>query len=418
MKTISGYDVKIFTDNIEESALNQIRELLSIDVFSDKKIRIMPDVHAGAGCVIGFTGALGDKVIPNIVGVDIGCGMRVLKLGKLCDIDFHAFHEHIFGNVPSGMIVRESRFGFKPLVGEEMEIYREAKQLVATLHCYRDIKDPGRINKAIGSLGGGNHFIELDKDGEENVYLVIHTGSRNLGKQVAEIYQAKAVGHLTEGADEFEETIKRTIEEYKAAGRRSELQGVIKKMRREQKKAEPNLPAALCYVEGESREQYLHDMRICQRWAEINRKLIALLLLRFFPGVEVAEEFESVHNYISDDNIIRKGSISAKKGERCIIPLNMRDGSLLCTGKGNQDWNCSAPHGAGRILSRSQAYEMVTMEDFKRSMQGIYSESVNEFTRDESPMVYKPSEEIIANIGGTVGIDSIIRPIFNFKASK
>ena len=331
MKIIEGHDVKIFTDNIEENALEQIEELLSIDVFSDKKIRIMPDVHAGAGCVIGFTGDLGDKVIPNIVGVDIGCGMRILKLGKLSDIDFHAFHEHIRGNVPSGKIVREDKFGFKPLVGEEMEIYREAKQLVTELYCYRSLKDSGRIYKAIGSLGGGNHFIELDKDDEGNIYLVIHTGSRNLGKQVAEIYQAKAVKHLADGADEFEETIKRTIEEYKAAGRRSELQSVIKKMRKEYQEAEPSLPADLCYVEGEGRGQYLHDMRLCQRWAVLNRKLISLLLMRFFPDVEVMEEFESIHNYISDDNIIRKGSISAAAGERCIIPLNMRDGSLLCT---------------------------------------------------------------------------------------
>ena len=418
MKTIDGYDVKIFTDNIENKALAQIKTLLSIDVFSDKKIRIMPDVHAGAGCVIGFTGDLGDKVIPNIVGVDIGCGMRILNLGKLSGIRYHAFHEHIRGNVPSGMIVREDRFGFKPLVGEEMDIYREAKQLVTELYCYRELKDSGRINKAIGSLGGGNHFIELDRDDYGNVYLVIHTGSRNLGKQVADIYQAKAIKHLTEGADEFEQAIKRTIEEYKAAGRRGELQSVIKKMRRCQHAAEPSLPADLCYVEGEGREHYLHDMRLCQRWAVLNRKLISLLLLRFFPRVNVKDEFESVHNYISDDNIIRKGAISAAKGERCIIPLNMRDGSLLCTGKGNPDWNYSAPHGAGRVLSRTQAYEKITMADFKASMQGIYSESVNDFTRDESPMVYKPAEEIIANVGDTVNIDTIIRPIFNFKASK
>lgn len=418
MKTIDGYDVKIFTDNIEETALEQIKELLSIDVFSDKKIRIMPDVHAGAGCVIGFTGDLGDKAIPNIVGVDIGCGMRILNLGKIPDIDFHAFHEHIYSNVPSGMIVREDRFGFKPLVGEEMDIYREAKKFVTELYCYREIKDSGRINKAIGSLGGGNHFIELDKDDEGNVYLVIHTGSRNLGKQVAEIYQAKAVKHLTAGADELEDNIKRTIAEYKAAGRRYELQGVIKKMRRVNQKTEPSLPAALCYVEGEAREHYLHDMRLCQRWAVLNRKLISILLMRFFPDVEVKDEFESIHNYISDDNLIRKGAISAAAGEKCIIPLNMRDGSLLCTGKGNPDWNCSAPHGAGRILSRTQAYEKISMADFEASMQGIYSESVNEFTRDESPMVYKPASEIIANIGDTVTIDTIIRPIFNFKASK
>lgn len=418
MIAIPGYDVKIFTDKIDENALEQIKTLLSIDVFSDKKIRIMPDVHAGAGCVIGFTGNLGDKVIPNIVGVDIGCGMRVLNLGKLTDIDFHGFNEHIHNNVPSGMIVREDRFGFKPLMGAEMDIYREAKQLVTELYCYRELKDTGRINKSIGSLGGGNHFIELDKDDDGNVYLVIHTGSRNLGKQVADIYQSEAVRHLTAGADEFENEIKRTIEEYKASGRRAELQSVIKKMRKEHEEAEPSLPAGLCYLEGEKREHYLHDMRLCQRWAELNRKLISLLLLKFFPEGNVVDEFESIHNYISDDNIIRKGSISAASGERCIIPLNMRDGSLLCTGKGNPDYNFSAPHGAGRVFSRTQAYERISMEDFEESMRGIYSESVNDFTRDESPMVYKPAEEIIANIGDTVSIDTIIRPIFNFKAIK
>jgi RNA-splicing ligase RtcB len=418
MKSIDGHDVKIFTDNIEDSALEQIKELLSIDVFSDKKIRIMPDVHTSAGCVIGFTGNLGDKVIPNIVGVDIDCGMRVLKLGHIDDIDFHAFNEHIKANVPSGVIVREDRFGFKPLVNAEMDIYREAKKLVTELRCYRDLKYSNRINMAIGSLGGGNHFIELDKDDDDNVYLVIHTGSRNLGKQVADIYQARAVKHLTDGADAFEQHIKDVIAEYKAAGRRTELQGVIKKMRKEQQEAEPSLPAALCYVEGEAREDYLHDMRICQRWAVLNRKLISILLLKFFSDIEVQEEFESIHNYISDDNVIRKGSISAADGERCIIPLNMRDGSLICTGKGNPDWNCSAPHGAGRVLSRTQAYDTIKMEDFESSMKGIYSESVNDFTRDESPMVYKPAAEIIANIGDTVTIESIIRPIFNFKAFK
>lgn len=417
MKTIEGYDVKIFTDNIEENAIEQIKELLSIDVFADKKIRIMPDVHAGAGCVIGFTGNLGNRVIPNIVGVDIGCGMLILNLGKLTDIDFHTFHEHIRSNVPSGMIVREERFGFKPLVGEEMDIYREAKELVIQLRCYRSLKDSGRINKAIGSLGGGNHFIELDKDDAGDVYLVIHTGSRNLGKQVAEVYQSVACKHLTPGYDEFEEKIRQTIEEYKATGRRSELQEVIKQMRREHNDARPIIHPDLCYVENQTREDYLHDMRLCQRWAVLNRKLISLLLLRFFPGVEIKEQFESVHNYISDDNMVRKGSISAKKGERSIIPLNMRDGSLLCTGKGNPDWNYSAPHGAGRVLSRTQVYEQIKMEDFEESMKGIYSESVNDFTRDESPMVYKPADEIIANIADTVTIDNIIRPIFNFKAS-
>ena len=417
MKTIEGFNVKIFTDNVEEQALKQIMELLSIDVFSDKKIRIMPDVHAGAGCVIGFTGNLGDKVIPNIVGVDIGCGMRVVKLGKISDIDYHAFHEHINANVPSGMWIREEKKGFKPLVQEEMDIYREAKTLVNSLYCYRELKNHDRIRKSIGSLGGGNHFIELDKDDDDNVYLVIHTGSRNLGKQVADIYQAKAIKHLTEGADEFEEEIKRMIEEYKATGRRAEIQKELKRRKKNQIEKKPSLKSELCYLEGETRQQYLHDMRICQQWAVLNRKLIALLLLKFFPEAKTEEEFESIHNYISDDNMIRKGSISAQKGERCIIPLNMRDGSLICTGKGNDDWNNSAPHGAGRIMSRKEAYQKITMDDFQTSMAGIYSESVNDFTRDESPMVYKPAEEIISNIGDTVTINAIIRPIFNFKAS-
>ena len=418
MKTIEGHDVKIFTDNVEESAIEQIRTLVAIDVFAGKKIRIMPDVHAGAGCVIGFTGNLGDKVIPNIVGVDIGCGMRVLKFKTQKAIDYHAFNNHIMANIPSGMCYREDKNGFKPLSGKSMDIYREAKRLVIEHRCYRDLKNSDRIYKSIGTLGGGNHFIEIDRDEDGWTYLVIHTGSRNLGKQVAEIYQERAVKHFTDGDEEFEKTIKRTIEEYKLAGRRSELQSVIKNMRKTHQKAEPSLPRDLCYVEGEGRENYLHDMRLCQRWAVLNRRLIALELMKFFPDVEVADEFESIHNYISDDNIIRKGSISAAKGERCIIPMNMRDGSLICTGKGNPDWNCSAPHGAGRIMSRSQAYEQIKLEDFECSMKGIYSESINDFTRDESPMVYKPTSEIIANIGPTVDIDTVIRPIFNFKASK
>lgn len=418
MKTIHGHDVKIFTDNIEESALEQIRTLLSIDVFSDRKIRIMPDVHAGAGCVIGFTGNLGDKVIPDIVGVDIGCGMRVLNIGDPGPVDFHAFHMHILANVPSGMAVREEKDGFRPLSGEAMDIYRQARRLVTELYCYRDLKDSGRIHKAIGSLGGGNHFIELDRDDRGDMYLVVHTGSRNLGKQVADIYRRRAVRHMTAGADEFDMAVRRTIVEYKAAGRRSELQGVLAAMHRRQQQTVPSLPPHLCYVEGAAREEYLHDMRICQRWAELNRRLISYLLLGFFAGVVVSDEFESVHNYISDDNMIRKGAISAASGQKCIIPMNMRDGSLLCTGKGNDDWNCSAPHGAGRVMSRTQAYERITMADFEDSMKGIYSESVNEFTRDESPMAYKPAAEIIANIADTVDIDTIIRPVFNFKASK
>lgn len=416
MKTIDTYNVKIFTDNVEDVAIEQIRTLLGVDVFSGAKIRIMPDVHAGAGCVIGFTGDLGDKVIPNIVGVDIGCGMRVVKMRVNNGIDLHSFNQRIVAQIPSGCDIH-SGLAVSRLEGDELEIYREAKDIVTSLRCYRDLKDQKRLYKSIGTLGGGNHFIELDRDDEGFVYLVIHTGSRNLGKQVAEIYQTLAVKHFS-GWDELVARQNRMIAEYKAAGRRTELQSAIAKLHREFRLHNPELPRDLCYVEGQTRDDYLHDMRLCQRWAVLNRSLIASQLLKFFKGAELVETFETIHNYIGDDNIIRKGAISARKGERCIIPLNMRDGALICTGKGNEDWNFSAPHGAGRIMSRTQAYARITMDDFKTSMDGIYSESINEFTRDESPMVYKPAEEIIANITHTVNVDTIIKPIFNYKASK
>lgn len=421
MITISQHDVKIFTDHLENSARLQLEQLLSIPVFAQKKIRIMPDVHAGAGCVIGFTGNLGEKVIPNIVGVDIGCGMRVLqlKIGEdvIKSIDFHAFHQHILSNVPSGKIVRKEKFGFQPLKNEAMELYVAAKQMVLQLHCYRDLQRTDRIHKSIGTLGGGNHFIELNRDEAGHLYLVIHTGSRNLGKQVAEFYQLLAIQNMTFGID-LNSKIRETIANYKAEGRLQEIQPTINRLRKEYQTTEPPIPSALCYLEGEARERYLHDMRLCQQWAVLNRQLIALLLLPFFKEGEVVDEFESVHNYISDDNIIRKGAISAAKGERCIIPLNMRDGSLLCTGKGNPDWNASAPHGAGRIMSRGEAFKTLNLNDFADAMRNVYSECISMDTIDESPMVYKPTDEIIANIGETVHIDTRIYPIFNFKAAE
>ncbi len=395
--------------------MHSTSRFLTRESFRQVLDEIVGNAHLQYGC--RTIGGIAEAATEDIAAY-IDCGMRVLNLGKAGEVDYHLFNEHIVANIPSGTWTREEKRGFRPLSGEAMEIYREAKQLVMQLKCYRELKNTDRINRSIGSLGGGNHFIELDRDDAGCLYLVIHTGSRNLGKQVAEIYQVRAVKHLTLGADELEQHIKQTIEEYKAAGRRNELQAVIKQMRRAYRPPKPSVSEELCYVEGEAREEYLHDMRLCQRWAVLNRKLIAVLLLKFFGGVEVVEEFESIHNYIREDNMIRKGAISAQQGERCIIPLNMRDGSLLCTGHGNADWNCSAPHGAGRVLSRTQAYEQVSMKDFEQAMNGIYSESVNDFTRDESPMVYKPASEIIANIGGTVAINSVIRPVFNFKASK
>lgn len=421
MKEIEGYDVKIFTDNVEESAIEQIRRLLSVDVFSNCKIRIMPDVHAGAGCVIGFTGNLGDRVIPNIVGVDIGCGIAVQPFVCKKEIDFHSFNEYIVKNIPSGRDYRT--IDYNPLLGAYTEKYVEAKQLVTELRCYRELKEIGRLYKAIASLGGGNHFIEIDKDSNGLYYLVVHTGSRNLGKQVAMIYQQLAV-KCQSGWDELVREKNRLIEEYKSAGRRSELKDVVRNLHNSFKMRRPSIPEDLCYLEKEFRDDYLHDMHICQKWAQINRRMIIDMLYDFLVRNGFAEDiekdgyFESVHNYISDNNIIRKGAISARKGEKCIIPLNMRDGSLICIGKGNEDWNCSAPHGAGRIMSRKQAFNDVSMADFKESMEGIYSETVSEATKDESPMVYKPKDEIILNIEDTVEIINTIKPVFNFKAAE
>ena len=421
MKAISGHNVKIFTDNIEASAIEQIEQLLNIQAFSGCKIRIMPDVHAGAGCVIGFTGNLGDKVIPNIVGVDIGCGILVQPFACTGAIGYHALNEYILHNIPSGRNFRDNRFA--PLPQEYMDDYRESKELIKQLRCYRELKETKRLNLSIGSLGGGNHFIELDKDKCGLYYLVVHTGSRNLGKQVAQIYQKLAV-KCQSGWGELIEEQNRLIAEYKQAGRKNELQDVIRQLHNSFKMRKPAIPPDLAFLEGGFRDDYLHDMRLCQQWAKINRRMIVGLIMDYLAGNGVAEnygaeqQFESVHNYIGDDNIIRKGAISAREGEKCIIPLNMRDGSLICIGKGNEDWNNSAPHGAGRIMSRSQAFRQISMDDYRLSMQGIYSESLSEETKDESPMVYKPKDEIIGNISDTVSIVNLIKPIYNFKAAE
>ena len=424
MKTIEGHDVKIFTDRVEDSALEQIARLLSIEVFGGCKIRIMPDVHAGAGCVIGFTGDLGERVIPNIVGVDIGCGIRVQPFRSAGGADFHALNEYIRRTIPSGRDCRGE--AHLPLPHKYMEDYREAKELLKQMLCYRELSDVKRLRNSIGTLGGGNHFIELDRDGCGMSYLVVHTGSRNLGKQVAELYQKLAV-KCQSGWDELMLEQNRLIAEYKQAGRKSELQEAIRQLHCSFKMRRPAIPPDLCYLEKSCRDSYLHDMRLCQRWAQINRRLITGLIMDWMAAqgwVDMAEEeyaplaFESVHNYIGDDNIIRKGAISAREGEKCIIPLNMRDGSLICIGRGNADWNYSAPHGAGRVMSRKQAFDNISLDDYRRSMDGIYSESVSEQTKDESPMVYKPKDEIIANIRDTVTVAQAIKPVYNFKAAE
>lgn len=394
-------DLKVFTENIEPEALNQIYTLIKQPAFSECKVRIMPDVHAGAGCVIGFTADLGDKVIPNIVGVDIGCGMLTVELGAI-DIDFERLDTAIRKRVPSGRNVHEGR-----TVQFDLQMLR----------CFRELKDTRRLERSIGTLGGGNHFIEVDIDEDNNKYLVIHTGSRNLGKQVAEYYQSLAV-EIMQGKDELYEKQAQLIKEYKAQGRKKEIEKAIKELHRKFKPNPLGIPKELCYLTGKYREDYLHDMEICQRFAVLNRNAIASAIIDEM-GWHSLGAFETIHNYIEfGSNMVRKGAISAKDGEKLLIPINMRDGCIIGVGKGNDDWNQSAPHGAGRIMSRSKAKETVSLEEFSQSMEGIYTTSVNASTLDESPMVYKPMDEIVANIEDTVEILKIIKPIYNFKAAE
>lgn len=390
-------DLKIFTDNVEEKAENQLYTLAKLDAFKDSKIRIMPDVHAGSGCVIGFTGDLGDKVIPNIVGVDIGCGVRVVELGKV-DINLKELDEYIKKNIPSGLTVNST-------IQKEFDL----KQL----YCYDELQNVNRLELSCGSLGGGNHFIEVDVDEEDNKYLVIHTGSRNLGLQVAKIYQEKAIAYCHNGA--LKGLIEELVKDYKAKGKQSELSSAIKELREQHK--EYTTPKELCFLEGKGKDDYLHDMKICQEFAVLNRETIAKKIVKFLNVIPKAQ-FESVHNYIDDTNMVRKGAISAHKGDKVIIPLNMRDGSIIGIGKGNQDWNESAPHGAGRIMSRSEAKQTLQLDDFIRVMSGIYTTTATIETIDESPMAYKNANDIISKIGETVDVVNVIKPIYNFKAKE
>lgn len=398
-------DLKIFTDNIEPQALNQIYTLIKQPAFSECKVRIMPDVHAGAGCVIGFTADLGDKVIPNIVGVDIGCGMETVELGNI-GIDLAKLDEVIRKYVPNGRNVHETEDSF-------------SESIINQLYCKDRLKNVDWLKRSCGTLGGGNHFIEIDIDDNGNKYLVIHSGSRNIGKQVAEIYQQMAIDDLS-GANDLEAETKKLIEDYKRTGRQKDIQRGIAELKR---KFQPKLsvPKELSYLTGEHREMYLHDMKLCQEFAVRNRWNIADSICRNMWDVSVSsyDYFSTIHNYIEHDtNIVRKGAISAKEGETVLIPINMRDGCVIGRGKGNADWSYSAPHGAGRVMSRSKAKETVSLEEFEQSMQGIYTTSVNRSTIDESPMAYKPIDEIVANIQDTVEIVKIIKPIYNFKASE
>ena len=394
---------KIFTENYDIQAYRQIKELCDQPFAEGAKIRIMPDVHAGAGCVIGFTADLGKKVIPDIVGVDIGCGMLVAELGKI-DIDLATLDKVIRDRVPAGMNVHDA-----PAASYEYEIDE--------LICKPYLHNMDWLLRSMGTLGGGNHFIELDVDDDGNKYLVIHTGSRNLGKQVAEYYQNLAISNFY-GQNNMKNLRATIIQKLKREGREKEIQKEISKI---QPMAQ-TIPKELCYLEGDDRADYLHDMKCCQKWADRNRHEILCNILRGLGltlyGNANIRAFTTMHNYISSDEIIRKGAVSAEKGEKLIIPLNMRDGSLICIGKGNLDWNCSAPHGAGRLYSRAEAKRVFDVDDYKRQMQGIYTTSADESTLDECPMAYKPAHCIIDAIGPTVDIVKRIRPIYNFKAGE
>lgn len=395
---------KIFADNIDEKAEKQIIELCNQEFVQEGKIRIMPDVHAGAGCVIGFTANIGEKVIPNIVGVDIGCGMLTIELGKI-DVDLARLDEIIRRYVPSGKNVHEGR------------VYKYPK--LQELYCYRELKKAKWIERSIGTLGGGNHFIEVNVDKEDNKYLVIHSGSRNLGKQVAEYYQDLAID-ICSGKEKYYEEREALIKSYKEAGRREEIQDELKKLNEKYNMLSPKFPKDLCYLTGKYRDQYLHDMDTCQEYAKINREVMANIILDHLFNNDISNYsyFHTIHNYINfKDNIIRKGSISSYDGEKVLIPINMRDGSILGVGKGNEDWNFSAPHGAGRLMSRSKAKENLSLEEFKNVMKDVWTTSINEETLDEAPMAYKSIDDILKHIDPTVEIIDVIRPIYNFKAN-
>ena len=407
-------EAKVFTDIIEDEAVNQIIQLLNQPFVENCKVRIMPDCHAGSGCTIGFTANLGDKVIPNLVGVDIGCGVLTIPLGNI-DIDFKKFDKVIRNNIAYGFEINEKQ--------------KASFNELENMYCYKEVikHQLDKVLRAISSIGSGNHFVELDIDEDDNKYLLIHTGSRHLGLDVCKYYQNKA------GKEEDNININTIINNLKASNKESEIEKTIK----EYKSKLDKIPKILWYLIGEDKDKYLHDMKICQKYAALNRFIIAKEILEnYFNDCQVQlstggkirikqkgkynikeEWFDTIHNYIGEDNIIRKGAVAAYQNQKLIIPINMRDGALICRGKGNADWNYSCCHGAGRILSRSKAKEIINLSDYAKSMEGIYSTCINESTLDESPFVYKGIDDIVNNISDTVNIIKRIRPIYNFKAS-
>lgn len=386
---------KVFTDVIDNASIAQIIELCSQEFTIGQKIRMMPDVHAGMGCVIGTTMTITDKIVPNLVGVDIGCGMETVRI-KERSIELMQLDKLIYSKIPSGFNIRSTPHKYMENVD------------ICSLRCADKI-DLRRAERSLGTLGGGNHFIEADK-GENGIYIVIHSGSRHLGVEVAKYYQEQGDKQLNHAGDD---AVRQLIADLKSQGREKEIRRELKKLENTKR---TKIPKNLAYVSGQLFDDYIHDMKIVQQYAVYSRKAMMDEIIRGLKLTPV-EQFTTIHNYIDTDNmILRKGSVSAMKGEKLIIPINMRDGSLICIGKGNPDWNCSAPHGAGRLMSRGEAKASFTVSEFKKQMTGIYSTSVGRGTLDECPMAYKGMNDIVDNIGETAEIAEVIKPIYNFKA--
>lgn len=384
---------------VESGAIDQIRRMCDYALTQDSQIRIMPDVHEGKGCTIGTTMTVLDKVCPNIVGVDIGCGMYTVKL-KEKELDFEKIDE-VCHHIPSGMNVWEGR-------KEHFDLTQ--------LRCYRSLRDTRRLERSLGTLGGGNHFIEIDRATEGSYFLIIHSGSRNLGKQVAEFYQQLAVD-LHMGKEGYYKQREEIIRTYKELGKRSEIQSALKALKDSYETQSLLVPEDLCWLYGSFLDDYLHDVEICQIFARRNRERMAEIFLDQ-TGMTNLEAFHTIHNYIdTQEMILRKGAIAAHRAEKVLIPINMRDGSILALGKGNAEWNYSAPHGAGRIMSRAQARASLDIKDYEASMQGIYTTSVNKKTIDEAPMAYKSLEDILDVVRESVEVIDIMKPVYNFKAS-
>jgi hypothetical protein len=385
---------------VEEGAIQQIKRMCDYEFTSSSKVRIMPDVHAGKGCTIGITMTVADRVVPNIVGVDIGCGMYTVDLGK-GEIDFKRLDAASHG-IPSGMKVwdrAQETFDFE------------------SLKCYKQLKKVNWLKCSLGTLGGGNHFIEVEVSRDGTKYLVIHSGSRNLGKQVAELYQEMAINQH-KGIGKYFESRESIIERLKAQGRESEIEDALAELKKKKENEVPDIPEDLCDLSGEPFEDYLHDIELCQQFARRNREIMASIILKRL-GINGTDAFHTIHNYIdTKEMILRKGAIAAHKGEKVLIPINMRDGSILAVGKGNSEWNYSAPHGAGRVMSRMKAKQALSMKAYQEMMKGIYTTSVTQATLDEAPMAYKSLEDIIDVIGESVEIIEILKPIYNFKSSE